>query len=118
MGLGFMGGIRLGSGDMISGSLFCGLDGTLGGPVGLAGIRGGIFGGKSLSITGGSRSGTTGADLAVISGTFAAFCDAAISSRSLLVGGRGGRTASPKAGGSLLPGSLSKIDEALVPEEP
>ncbi len=104
--------------------LLAGLEGIRGGPLGLGGILGvksrstglgGIFGAKSRSTTGGCRIGTVGADLTLTRGTFAALASLAFSSSSRLVGGRGGSSVLPKAGGSFL---CVSTDEVLVTEDP
>ena len=92
------------------------LEGIFGGPLGRAGRLGlvGSLGMKSLSTTGGSRC-TIGADLTFTKGIFAGCAALAASSRSRLVGGRGGNFAYSNGGGIFLP---SPIDDALVAEEP
>lgn len=105
------GGCAGGTSSSATSFVLTGLDGILGGPLGL----GGILGGRSRSTTGGCRRGTVGADFTVTRGAFAAF---ALSSNSRLVGGRGGSFASPKAGGNFLCDSTEEADEALVTEEP
>ena len=105
-------GLRVGNAGFASSAklfLLAGLDGILGGPLGL----GGIFGARSRWTTGGSLV-ITGSDFAVMRGALAAVA-LAFSSNSRRVGGRGGSFVSCRGGGSFLADST---DDALVVEDP
>lgn len=69
----------------------------------------------SGSTLGGCRKGITGADFVDIRGALAARAAAAFSSRSLLVGGKGGSLASPNAGGNFL---CESTEDTLVIDDP